>query len=528
MNSTAGSACCLAREMSMMLPTFQCGLTRNWPHPYQPTGSPPDVPVATNCASPTLRASTRWIEFGSGRVCGLPNVTYHAHTRFAFHSGITCLITPAGAMLLNPPRSEKLTRLTPGQLQALKALNLGPATLAEMSTPTGDSGVGALMDQLATSGWLAVTVRDDMKDFYSILPFGRPEPRPAPVAPRSVALSKFAVVHRDSDGFVLEHPLTWCDVRIHDSRLLALLDGPAADYSGLPTAIASRFIEDLHWCGMLVPVGDEDASFDALSWSAPDLWFHRRSTLGQRTVTWEHFGPTKWAKGRFPQPPARRTNYSGEPIALLAPDLAAKRMQDPTLTAVLEDRVSTRTFDDARPITIEQLAELLYRTARTRRTQPVGDGEELVSRPYPSGGSLYELELYPVVRNVAGLAPGMYHYDSFDHVLRPVAAADSKAVSQLLKPAAATLTGGAEPQVLVVMAARAGRIMWTYEQIAYAAILKDVGVLMQTIYLAATAMGLGACAQGFGDAAAFVAATGVDELHECSVGSMIVGSPAPN
>jgi SagB-type dehydrogenase family enzyme len=94
-----------------------------------------------------------------------------------------------------------------------------------------------------------------------------------------------------------------------------------------------------------------------------------------------------------------------------------------------------------------------------------------------------------------------------------------------MKPAAATLTGGAEPQILIVMAARAGRIMWTYEQIGYAAILKDVGVLMQTIYLAATAMGIGACAQGFSDTAAFVAATGADELQECSVGSIIVGSP---
>lgn len=258
------------------------------------------------------------------------------------------------------------------------------------------------------------------------------------MSPRSFALSKFAVLHRDSEGFVLEHPLAWCDVRIHDSRLLVLLDGPAADASGVPSAVTSRFIEDLHWCGILTHLGDEDGRFDALSWSAPDLWFHRRSTLGQRTVTWERFGPTKWAKGRFPQPPARRTNYPGEPIALRVPDLAAIRMQDPTLTAVLEDRVSTRTFDDARPITVGQLAELLYRTARTRRTELVADGEELVSRPYPSGGSLYELELYPVVRNVAGLEPGMYHYDSFDHVLRPVAGPDSKAVSQLLKPAAAT------------------------------------------------------------------------------------------
>jgi SagB-type dehydrogenase family enzyme len=343
-------------------------------------------------------------------------------------------------------------------------------------------------------------------------------------------LSKFAVLHRDSEGFILEHPLAWCDLRIHHPGLLVLLDGPGQGNHGLPAALAAQFIEDLHWCGILLPAGAEDDKFDTVSWSAPDLWFHRRSTLGERTVTWEHFGPTGWAKDQFPRPPARKTHYPGEPIALLPPDLTAKRTQDPTLTAVLEDRVSTRTFDDTHPITVEQLSELLYRTARSRRTQPqtTAESDELFSRPYPSGGGAYELELYPVVRNVAGLEPGMYHYDSFDHLLRPVAPADSRAVSTLLKPASATLTGGAEPQVLIVMAARSGRIMWTYEQISYATILKDVGVLMQTIYLAATAMGLGACAQGFGHTAAFVAATGVDELQECNVGSIIVGSPTPN
>lgn len=457
----------------------------------------------------------------------MAGITYPDQTRFAFRSGVTCVTTPAGAVLLNPPRSEKLASLTADQLQALKTLNLGPATVLEMSTPARRNDVVTLIDRLTAGGWLTVAIRDGGRDLYSIVPFGQPAPRPAPLSPRPAALSKFAVLHRDSEGFVLEHPLAWCDLRIHDPGLLVLLDGPGGDNQGLPAAVASQFIEDLHWCGILLPAGAEDGKFDTLSWSAPDLWFHRRSTLGERTVTWEHFGPTKWAKGRFPPPPARRTNYPGEPIALLVPDLTAKRTQDPTLTTVLEDRVSTRAFDDTHPITVEQLSELLYRTARTRRTQPVTGDEELVSRPYPSSGGVYELELYPVVRNVAGLEPGMYHYDSFDHVLRPVAAADSRAVSQLMKPASATLTGGAEPQVLVVMAARSGRIMWTYEQISYATILKDVGVLMQTIYLAATAMGLGTCAQGFGDTAAFVAATGADELQECSVGSIIIGSPAP-
>ncbi len=456
----------------------------------------------------------------------MPAVAYPDQTTYAFRSGATCVTTPAGAVLLNPPRSQKLTRLIPSQLAALKTLNLGPATISELSAPPERGDVGALIDQLIANGWLTVTVRDGANQLYSILPFGQPPPRPESPSPHTTALSKFSVLHRDSEGFVLEHPLGWCDLRIHDSGLLALLDGAEAADPRVPADVAAQFIDDLHWCGFRCPVDDEDASFDSLAWSTPDLWFHRRSTLGERIVTWEHFGPTKWAKDRFPQPPARRPNYPGAPIALFVPDLTAKRTQDPTLTAVLEDRVSTRTFDEAHPITVEQLGELLYRTARTRRTEPVGPGEELLSRPYPSGGGIYELELYPVVRNVAGLEPAMYHYDSFDHVLKPVADANSQAVSRLLKPASATLTGGAEPQVLVVMAARCGRIMWTYEQIGYAAILKDAGVLMQTIYLAATAMGLGACAQGFGDTAAFVAATGVDERQECNVGSIIIGSVA--
>lgn len=465
------------------------------------------------------------MRFENGGASGLPSIRYPDETTLALAAGVTCVTTSAEAVLLNPPRSERLTRLTAGQILALKTLNVGAATVAELFGSENAYDMGALMDRLIAGGWLTVTVREEEKPLYSIRPFGQPAPRPAAPS-QSVMMSKFAVLHRNSEGFILEHPLAWCDLCIYDPRLLVLLDGSSTGVSDVPIAVTSQFVEDLRWCGILAACGDENSSFETVSWSAPDLWFHRRSTLGEHIVTWEHFGPTKWAKGRFPQPRARRATYSGEPIVLPVPDLTAKRSQDPSLTAVIEDRISTRSFDDGDPISVEQLAELLYRTARTRSVQPVGEGEELLSRPYPSGGGLYELELYPVVRNVAGLEPGMYHYDSFDHKLRPVAAAGSRAVSQLLKPASATLAGGAEPQVLVVMAARSGRIMWTYEQVSYALILKDVGVLMQTIYLAATAMGLGACAQGFSDTAAFVAATGVDELQECSVGSIIVGSRA--
>ncbi|MFC8527721.1 SagB family peptide dehydrogenase [Nocardia sp. NPDC057227] len=442
-------------------------------------------------------------------------------TRLALRAGATCVITPAGAVLLNPPQKQKLSGLPRGQLLALKTLNRGPATVAELATAAGED-VTPLLDRLAGAGWLAVTVRAEGRDLYTVLPFGTP-PQGEPVPrPPTATLSKFAVLHRDADGFVLEHPLSWCDIRIHDPRFLALLEP-----SGLGLPAADRFRADLHRGGFLADPAAEEQAFTSRSWSAPDLWFHRRSTLGERVVTWEHFGPTKWAKGQFPQPPARKPGYPADPIPLPRPDLAALRAADPTLTAVLEDRVSTRAFDDAAPITLGQLAELLFRTARSRGVRSEVPGEELVSKPYPSGGSVYELELYPVVRNVAGLAPGMYHYDAHEHALRPIAEAASPAVSTLVKSTSATLADGAEPQVLLVLGARTGRVMWTYEQVSYAVILKHVGVLMQTVYLAATAMGLGACAQGFGDTAAFVRAAGVDELEECSVGSIIVGTPLP-
>ena len=61
---------------------------------------------------------------------------------------------------------------------------------------------------------------------------------------------------------------------------------------------------------------------------------------------------------------------------------------------------------------------------------------------------------------------------------------------------------------------------------AYATILKNVGVLYQTMYLVATAMGLASCALGGGDADLFVAAVGTDYYAETSVGEFILGSIA--
>ena len=80
------------------------------------------------------------------------------------------------------------------------------------------------------------------------------------------------------------------------------------------------------------------------------------------------------------------------------------------------------------------------------------------------------------------------------------------------------------PQVMLLLAARFGRTMWKYESMAYALVLKQVGILYQTMYLTATAMGLAPCALGGGNSDAFAAATGLDYYEETSVGEFLLGS----
>ena len=79
-------------------------------------------------------------------------------------------------------------------------------------------------------------------------------------------------------------------------------------------------------------------------------------------------------------------------------------------------------------------------------------------------------------------------------------------------------------QTLTILAARFQRLAWKYSSIAYALMLKNVGVIYQTMYLAATAMGLAPCAVGYGDSDLFARAAGTEYYAETSVGEFLLGS----
>ena len=149
---------------------------------------------------------------------------------------------------------------------------------------------------------------------------------------------------------------------------------------------------------------------------------------------------------------------------------------------------------------------------------------DFAARPYPGGGALYELEVYAVVHACAGLAPGLYHYEPCGHRLEVLAAPSAEVAALLADASQATGIPAERLQVLLVLAARFPRVMWKYSSMAYAAILKHVGVLYQTMYLVATAMGLAPCGVGAGDSDCFARAAGLDYYAETSVGEFLLGS----
>lgn len=357
------------------------------------------------------------------------------------------------------------------------------------------------------------------------------------------SLSRFAYLRNQNGEMVLESPLSHDRVVFHDPLAIAVVGALAtpargsdlaAKFPGRTADLVEGLVSLLCEAGMVeqIPAGrvngcdSPDLGLEA--WEFHDLLFHSRSRRGRSDG---QFGATYRLAGR-PHPPALKPLPAEGGQELYRPDLAQLARDDPPLARVQNQRRSLRQYDE-RPMTVRQLGELLFRVARTTEKWnvkiPGSEGRstmELAGRPYPSGGALYEIEFYPVIRACDGLACGMYAYDPARHRLLNVAG-ETADVDALLNEAAAS--AGIDPrslQVLLILSARFQRIAWKYESIAYALILKHVGVIYQTMYLAATAMGLAPCALGCGDSDSFARAASIEYTMESSVGEFLLGSRA--
>ena len=263
------------------------------------------------------------------------------------------------------------------------------------------------------------------------------------------------------------------------------------------------------------------------AWEFHDLLFHARSRQGRCDAP---AGATYRLAGQIALPPAAKPTPDGELHRLFRPELAKLQLEDPPLSSVMERRRSVREYGD-RPLSARQLGEFLYRVARVQYEQdividtPRGPMPMTTApRPYPSGGALYELEFYAAIAACDGVDPGLYYYEPRAHGLIRVGQ-NALELSGLFRDAAQSAGIPSDTvQVLLILAARVPRISWKYASIAYALILKHVGVVFESMYLSATAMGLAPCALGCGNSDAFARAAGADYYDETSVGEFLLGS----
>jgi SagB-type dehydrogenase family enzyme len=429
-------------------------------------------------------------------------------------------------------------------VERARTLNAG-LPLSSLESKRGEDEIGRLVQRLALLNFLEfrVTSANPDKDL-AIIEAQLPDywPRLAQIGSGDcIVLSRFAYLRRRGSDMVLESPRANALFRICDpnvAMLLALLSKPQTiaklrRREGFPGIELFKLLLD---CQILIKVDgqngrglrNEEGDANLVLWDFHDLLFHTRSTEGRHA---NPVGGTYAYAAIAPPLPAIRPRWAGKPIEL---GRFSRQSQDAASAfgELLRARHSVRDFDEENPITHAELAQFLDFSARVisewKGEQGFeGGGSDVTysTRPYPSAGSGYELELYLTIRNCEGFVPGFYHYDAGGHALVPIEVSASD-LDGLLSAAGFAMAAPSPPQVLITIAARFGRISWKYSSIAYSLILRNVGAMLQTFYLTATDMGLGGCAIGTANIELFARMTGLEFHVEGPVGQFALGRGA--
>jgi SagB-type dehydrogenase family enzyme len=471
----------------------------------------------------------------------------------SWRDGVTTLFDSSGQCRLSRgPVQLTLRNLNNALLNALKAITEPGRDEDEVSEEILAAGGPASLaawyhrlNDLAQRGFLSRTLSLNGERLLTLIPLGRSFNWPEHKLRREhpYKLSRFAYLHHAEGKFLLESPLSETRIVLEDSRAATLITSLSESfrpleltnrYAALPSDVSLQLLEILASVHIIHPLGSEDPE-EALAlqtWEFHDLLFHTRTRQGRTDAP---YGATYRMMGRLDPPPALKPEPfdNQPPIDLSRPDPPSSALIDARFLDVLEQRRSLRDYSKV-PITSRQLGEFLHRVARVKGRQEVQVQTpggpmalEFASRPYPAGGGLYELEVYAAVQACDGLANGLYRYNPLTHQLH-LECGQTPELRRLIGDAAASAGIDSDRvQVLLIITSRFQRIAWKYASISYALTLKHVGVLLQTMYLTATAMNLAPCALGGGDADLFARAAKTDYYSETSVGEFLLGSQPP-
>lgn len=182
--------------------------------------------------------------------------------------------------------------------------------------------------------------------------------------------------------------------------------------------------------------------------------------------------------------------------------LPASQNERAPIGPLIRSRRSKRHYSGA-AVPIQKLSTMLAHAAGVTARIPLdgaaatvalGEKPELQLRAAPSGGALYPIDLFLVVRNVESLAPGVYRYLAEPHALKRVGAGatpdDVRTLAQFSEIQAE------KAGCLIVYVYNFFENSRKYGEAGLAFAFIETGAIAAHIHLLCTALGLGSCDVG--------------------------------
>lgn len=329
-------------------------------------------------------------------------------------------------------------------------------------------------------------------EFLTATPIGFGCPLPDfSSSPQGATLSRFALFRRDDDQWRLESGRTPWSITLLPEVAARLMAGH----------IFPDELDLLFAIGML-----DSTDHEAAHWQFHERYFALRSQLSQPLA------PPR--RDTEPPPPLQRTRFP-DSMRMKLPVLSETNTESPPHFLVTEERRTQRMFSPD-PLPLYKLSQILWHTLRVVAEIPRDDSDHMsytsLRRPIPSGGGMHAIDTWLYSREVEGLSKQWWWYDPFHHEL-----------------VAVPTSGPVEPQPLpdaplnVVLTAHHERVSWKYGSIAHSLELKDIGVIMHAIQLAAGACGVGTWLLGASNFAVVAASLGINAEVDVPLGELALG-----
>ena len=157
-----------------------------------------------------------------------------------------------------------------------------------------------------------------------------------------------------------------------------------------------------------------------------------------------------------------------------------------TFDEVLSSRRSVRDFAD-RELDLEDLSKILHQSYGITGELPGKGGFRQDLRSAPSAGALYPAEIYIAVRKVAGVEPGIYHYNVPHHEIELLIPGDP---TEKILEVCCGQEYVRQTSIVVLISGVLARTKLKYGERGYRYALLDIGHLGQNLYLSCASLEL--------------------------------------